>query len=324
MLRKMMSVMLSCMLLLMVTGAVAEESVGGRGMQQGGGMRAGGGAVDKSGDAELQTMIAEVVPQFELLSFTDDESGITLQYYLYTPTAAAENYPLVMFIPDSSVVGQAASAVLTQGWGGLVFATEESQATNPCYVLVPVFTDTVVDDSFSTSPQIDVAVKIITSLCESEPIDTNRLYTTGQSMGGMTSFHLNLTYPDLFAASIFVGSQWNVAIMSPLESSKFFYIVSAGDPKASAGQAELMALFDADAAAYAKAEWSAQDSEEVQSQAVEALLEQGCDANFVTFALGSTTADGQASTGGAGEHMTSFDYAYKLDAVRAWLFAQSK
>ena len=28
--------------------------------------------------------------------------------------------------------------------------------------------------------------------------------------------------------------------------------------------------------------------------------------------------------GGAGEHMTSFDYAYKLKAVRDWLFAQSK
>ena len=28
--------------------------------------------------------------------------------------------------------------------------------------------------------------------------------------------------------------------------------------------------------------------------------------------------------GAAGEHMTSFDYAYKLEAVRDWLFAQSK
>ena len=26
----------------------------------------------------------------------------------------------------------------------------------------------------------------------------------------------------------------------------------------------------------------------------------------------------------SGEHMTSFDYAYKLEAVRDWLFAQRK
>ena len=33
---------------------------------------------------------------------------------------------------------------------------------------------------------------------------------------------------------------------------------------------------------------------------------------------------GGPNGGGAGEPMTSFDYAYKLEAVRDWLFAQSK
>ena len=43
----------------------------------------------------------------------------------------------------------------------------------------------------------------------------------------------------------------------------------------------------------------------------------------MTFAQGTTLAEGQSS-GGAGEHMTSFDYAYKLEAVRDWLFRQSR
>ena len=30
--------------------------------------------------------------------------------------------------------------------------------------------------------------------------DKNRVYTTGQSMGCMTSMYLNLKYPNLFAA----------------------------------------------------------------------------------------------------------------------------
>ena len=34
--------------------------------------------------------------------------------------------------------------------------------------------------------------------------------------------------------------------------------------------------------------------------------------------------DGSTGRGGAGEHMTSFDYAYKIEAVRDWLFEQSK
>jgi len=43
-------------------------------------------------------------------------------------------------------------------------------------------------------------------------------------------------------------------------------------------------------------------------------------AYFVTYTLGTTLADGQSSGGGAGEHMTSFDYAYKLEAVCGLLF----
>ena len=37
-----------------------------------------------------------------------------------------------------------------------------------------------------------------------------------------------------------------------------------------------------------------------------------------------TLAEGQTSGGGAGEHMTSFDYAYRIEAVRDWLFGQVK
>ena len=214
--------------------------------------------------------------------------------------------------------------MLTQGWGGLIWATEEEQAKHPAFVVVPVFTETVVDDSFNHSSQIDVAMRLLQSLTETYAIDTNRIYTTGQSMGGMTSFHLSIEYPDFFAAYLFVGSQWNTSLLSGLEQENFFYVVSAGDPKASAGQAELLALFDADGAACSHSEWSAQDDADTQKEAVAAMLAEGNSANFVTFTLGTTLAEGQTAGGGAGEHMTSFDYAYKLGAVRDWLFEQSK
>ena len=297
---------------------------GGHG--NGGRMGGGGGQTDKSSDAELQVMIAEVAPKFQLLTFEDETTGTTLQYQLYVPESydASQSYPLIQFIPDASVVGRDADYVLTQGWGGLIWATDAEQAKHAAFVLVPVFTETVVDDNFNHSEQIEVAGRLIQSLTEEYSIDTNRLYTTGQSMGGMTSFYLNVTYPDLFAASLFVGSQWDNSILNALEDDSFFYIVAAGDPKASAGQNGLMEVFDGDGAAYSHAEWSAQDDAETQNAAVAALLSEGNSANFITFTLGSTTADGSSGGGGAGEHMTSFDYAYKLEAVRDWLFEQVK
>ena len=141
-------------------------------------------------------------------------------------------------------------------------------------------------------------------------------------MGGMTSFYLSTAYPDYFAAYLFVGSQWDVSVLKGLEEKPFFYIVSAGDPKASAGQAELLELFDADGASYSHSEWGAQD--EGQSEMVKAMLSEGNSANFVTFTEGTTLAEGQTAMMGAGEHMTSFDYAYKIEAVRDWLFEQTK
>ena len=99
-------------------------------------------------------------------------------------------------------------------------------------------------------------------------MDTNRLYTTGQSMGGMMSFYFNITHPDLFAALLFVSSQWDTTKMKDFGKKHFFYIVAGGDQKAS----------------------------------------------------GSVLPE----TGRAMEHMASFDYGYKIAAVRGWLFKQSK
>ena len=328
--KKMLAMILS--LLLVTTLCLAHAERGGFGGPNGGGpggggMRGGaGGGVDKSGDAELQAMISEIVPKYQLLTFDDVETGTSLQYYLFVPEDydASRSYPLIQFIPDSSVVGKDAEAVLTQGWGGLIWATDAEQAKHASFVVVPVFTETIVDDNFNHSQQIDVAVRLLQSLTEEYSIDTNRIYTTGQSMGGMTSFYLNLAYPNLFAASLFVGSQWDTSTMSALEGDSFFYIVSAGDPKASAGQTALMQIFDGDGADYSHAEWSAQDDAEAQNADVATMLTEGNNANFVTFTAGTTLSDGQTASSGAGEHMTSFDYAYKIEAVRDWLFEQSK
>ena len=323
--KRFVCVMMAVMMLIMGTVVYAER--GGFGGPNGGGMRGGaGGGVDKSGDAELQAMIADIVPKYQLLTFDDAETGTSLQYDLFVPEDydASQSYPLIQFIPDSSVVGKDAEAVLTQGWGGLIWAAEAEQTKHPSFVVVPVFTETIVDDNFNHSQQIDVAVKLLQSLTEEYSIDTNRIYTTGQSMGGMTSFYMNVTWPDLFAASLFVGSQWDVNVLNAIEDDTFFYIVSAGDPKASAGQSELMGLFDTDGVSYSAAEWSAQDDAETQNAAVAGLLAEGNSANFITFTEGTTLADGQSAGGGAGEHMTSFDYAYKIEAIRDWLFEQVK
>ncbi|MDE5652827.1 MAG: hypothetical protein K2I48_05065 [Muribaculaceae bacterium] len=50
------------------------------------------------------------------------------------------------------------------------------------------------------------------------------------------------------------------------------------------------------------------------------MLDKGAPINLINFESGTVLpADGKGS-----EHMYSFDYAYKIQAVRDWLFRQSK
>ena len=70
--------------LLAFSAASAQGPEGGPGNRQGGGpggnRGGGGGGTDKSSDAELQVMIADVAPKFELLTWEEPETGISLQY----------------------------------------------------------------------------------------------------------------------------------------------------------------------------------------------------------------------------------------------------
>jgi predicted peptidase len=286
----------------------------------------GGGAVDKSSDTELQTMISEVEGKFKQLEFIDPETGKTLNYNLYTPENydPSKLYPLVTFIADSSVVGGNASASLTQGYGGLIWATAEEQAKHESFVLVPQYPEVIIDDhgSYTTTDYIEMTKRLLDSVTSNYSIDENHLYATGQSMGCMTLMYLSAEYPDLFAGQLFVSGQWDVSTLEPLATQNFFYIAAAGDEKASTGQKELLTSLENAGASISTATWDATWSTEKSTTAVESILSEGNNINFATFEVGTVLPEGVEV--GTSEHMYSFDYAYKIEAVRDWLFEQVK
>lgn len=293
----------------------------GRGQGQGRGNGGGGGQMAEETDPDVLAVIEEGSEKFQQLVYQDEETGIELEYNLYIPEDYSEDqsYPLIMFIPDSSGAGKSAKEITEQYYGADIWVSAEEQAKHPSFVFVPAFSEVVVDDDWNTSEQIQAAVRLLEELQETYSIDQDRIYTTGQSMGCMTSLYLNSQYPDLFAASLFVSGQWDISVLQGLENEKFFYITAGGDQKASGGQDEVMAMFDADGVGYSYGTWSAQDSQEEQSAAAQELIDQGYSANMIRFEAGSVLAGGSGM-----EHNASFNYGYKIEAVRDWLFAQSK
>lgn len=284
------------------------------------------GGVDKSYDTQLLTMRERIAPRFQTLSFADPITGKNMDYNLYIPENydKEKSYPLVLFMADASTTGLGVESPLKQGYGGIIWATDEAQAKHPSFVLVPAFAgpENVTQDNWQVSDELGIALRLLNQVVSEYSIDQSRLYTTGQSMGGMISFYLNANYPDLFAASLFVGSQWDVNVLSPLAKQKFCYIVSAGDPKASKGMRELAELLRSKNVTFGSTEFSARLPTAEQNGYAQALIDDGYPINFIQFTEGTVTPEGAGGRGA--EHMYSFDYAYQLESVRDWLFAQRK
>ena len=202
-----------------------DQSRNAQGERPNGGM----GGLDKSGDEVLQGWIETEIPKFQQFSYTDEQSNITIEYNLYIPKNYDPNkkYPMVQFIPDASAFGKGTLFALKQGYGGLVWTTDEAQSKNECFVYVPAFNQglkndyptlnvrmsSVVDDDYNVSEDVFVNIDCIKDICKKYSIDTDRIYTTGQSMGGILSFFYAAYFNDVFAAYMPVGSQFDNSIV---------------------------------------------------------------------------------------------------------------
>ena len=297
--------------------ACAQKKGGERGPRMGGGM-----SVNKDSDSVFAALKQETLGKFKQLTYNDKQTGKTMEYNLLVPEGAEAGHklPLVLFMADASTAGKEVTAPLTQGYGALEFASNRDQQKHPSFVLVPQYTDWAVQDDWSTTDEVEMTIRLLQTVCKEYNIDTNRLYTTGQSMGGMMSFYFNITHPELFAASLFVSSQWDTSKMKDFGKRKFFYIVAGGDEKASGGMRELTEVLKKQNAHIDSASWSAKLPPAEQERLAETLIAKGGNINFICFEKGSVLPE----SGQGMEHMASFDFGYKIAAVRDWLFEQSK
>ena len=155
--------------------------------------------------------------------------------------------------------------------------------------------------------------RFVRQMLKDYSIDPSRVYATGQSMGCMTWLILSAKNPGLFTACLFVSGQWDINALKGLSAQKFIYAASLGDDKASKGQQEVIDMFSAAGLPFVH-------YRNVDAKAPGLTLPSGQAQNFITFKAGTTLPD--ETEGSYSEHMTSFDYVYRIAAVREWLLAQ--
>lgn len=129
-----------------------------------------------------------------------------------------KSYPLVIYLSGSG--GRGKDNVKQVDSGALFFADSSNQAQYPAFVFVPQcpnrkqwlnanfrgtpFTN-YKQDEIPESESMKMVMEIIDTLMNKYPIDKDRLYVTGYSMGGSGTWDIITRYPDKFAAAITVN-----------------------------------------------------------------------------------------------------------------------
>ena len=288
-----------------------------RGPRMGGGMK-----MSKDSDSAFVALKNQTLGKFKQLKFEDSETGKTMEYNLLVPEGydGTKSYPLVLFMADASTVNKEVTTPLTQGYGALEFASDRDQQEHPSFVLVAQYTTWTVGEGEVKSEEVEMTISLLKTVMTQYKVDEKRVYTTGQSMGGMMSFYFNIAHPELFAASLFVSCQWDTTKMKDFGKKKFFYIVAGGDQKASGGMRDLTKVLTEQNVRIDSASWSAKLPQAEQERLAAELIAKGNNINFIKFDKGTVLPE----LGKGMEHMASFDYGYKIAAVRDWLFRQSR
>lgn len=275
--------------------------------------------------AAINREMYPIIDDFKQLEFHDSVSGITLKYNLFIPTGrdSTKAYPLVLFMHDLGVISDDPLTTLTQGIGGVVWATPAEQAKHESFVLAPQYARQIVNDQSEATEELEVTVRLVQYLVSLYSIDANRLYTTGQSMGCMMSIEMMVRYPDLFAAALLVAGQWDAQRMSALMDAALWIVVSEGDEKAFPGMNDSMAALEAKGAAVSRATWNGRAAPEEFAREVRTMVAEESRIKYTVLRKGTVVPNGIPETGYS-NHQHTWPIAYQIDGLRDWLFSQRR
>ena len=141
-------------------------------------------------------------------------TGETLNYRMLGPDYnLSRKFPLVIFLHGSGERGNDNEAQLK--WGVQNFATDQALSLHPAFIVAPQcpeneewanYTENDKTGTFTINPTpskpMELLIDLINQLVKTYPIDTNRIYITGLSMGGYGTYDAIERYPNLFAAAV--------------------------------------------------------------------------------------------------------------------------
>ena len=291
-----------------------DEYPGGAVTVQTGDIRTVKGKTYKAADTPIASTSEKclVADDFKQEEFVSPYTGQALPYNIFIPKDynPEEKYPLVLFIHDAGVASGPVTHTLYQGNGATSWAEPEAQARHKCIVVAPEYPVITVDDNWNYSHHLDATIALLKDLQTRYSIDPKRIYTTGQSMGCMSSIVMMLKEPELFAGALLVAGKWNPELMGPLSDQNIWIISCEGDKSSNSLQGEAVELWRKEGRKVTEATWDMTMPSEQLSEEADKMRSDG---NHLLF----THLTG-------GNHRATWFVSYGIKGVQDWLFEQHR
>lgn len=153
---------------------------------------------------------------YKALEYSNDKYSYNLPYRLFVPEnyQVEGKYPLVIFLHGGGRKGSDNVSQIKDMSGPMAFVNPEIQNKYPSFILAPQCPKSEnwrgtscsgerlprsLEDIKSSSTYL-MLMELLENLKDDYDIDSDRIYLTGQSMGGIGTWFIALSNPDKFAA----------------------------------------------------------------------------------------------------------------------------
>ena len=171
--------------------------------------------------------------------------GDTLNYRMFSPDRdTLRKYPVVIFLHGSGERGNDNESQLK--FGVMHFADDKISSMFPAFIIAPQCPPNMrwanISDHRNTSEvrllqppsrPMELLIELIQKIKKEFPVDTNRIYITGMSMGGHGTYDAIQRYPQLFAAAVPVCGAGDTSKAASIAHIPMWVFHGAEDPTVS-------------------------------------------------------------------------------------------
>ena len=259
---------------------------------------------------------------FEVRTFED------INYNIYIPEDydPAVSYPLVLFIHDAGTCGENPRVTLEQGIGATVFASPAEQMKHKCIVVAPQHSKyyPIANDNYWCLEDEHTIKRLLDAVQEQYSVDPDRIYTTGQSMGFMTSIQLILDYPGYFAAALLPAGHWDIEKTASLWQENIWMFLSEPDRGAKKLIDNLPTAIEEAGGKVGVYVWDADQPTEEIGRLITNVKDDGNSFHITVFPGESIYRPHQSDRTEGGAHPCTWQFVYQIEAARDWLFEQRR